>query len=433
MVTEESGLRRQYYYLSLLLWVLPSLSSAADDPLANVETLTVGFLVEQVLERNPGHAELDAAVSEARSRILPAGSLDDPQLSYSLAPQTFAGNTADRFRQTIELSQSIPWPGTLALREQQAASRAEMAHYHQEDHELEVIMAIKVAFAEYYYVHHALKVNQDNRALLLELRDVAEGRYASGRSTQQDVLQAEIRHALLEDQAIGLERNRLSLTAQINALLNRSPRSVLPPPAMTATLVEPADSETLHSIAVQHHPQLLRLEAGIEAGRAAVGLAEKRFYPDIRLQAGYSNMWENTDMRFTLGAAINLPFDRDRRRADRDAAEAGINQIRWQLVDQRNLLLARLEDSRARVIESLRLIELYEQRLLPLARENLTVTIADYQTGATLFSDVIDAEVNELETDLKLLRSRAEYLRRYAELERWTGQPTALRHAEIRP
>jgi len=402
------------------LVVVPGLAGA--DFVEKADTLTAAQLVEWVLERNPSHAELQEAVREAQSRIKPAGSLDDPQLRYSLAPQTFAGDTPDRFRQTVGFSQKIPWPGTLALRVQQAQGRADMAHYHLEDHGLEVIMAIKAAFAEYYYLHHALEINRQNQAIVSELKRVAEARYSSGRNSQQDVLQAEIRKALLEDQALGLERGRLSLQAQINALIDRAPHHPLPPPAAVDQLTEPPDSESLQSRALEQHPQLLQLRANVRVNRTAIDLADKRFYPDIHLTAGYNNMWENTDMRFELGAAINLPLDRERRRADRNAAEAGAMRARWALADQRNRLLARLEQARVEIIETVRLIELYEQRLLPLADENLAVATAEYQAGTGLFINVTDAEEKKLETSLRLLRGRADYIRAYAALERWTGR-----------
>ncbi len=81
--------------------------------------LSADRLVAMVLQENPGSAELSAAAEAAAFRVEPAGSLDDPVFSYAFAPRTF-GREGQGLNQKIELSQSIPWPGTLAAREQAA-------------------------------------------------------------------------------------------------------------------------------------------------------------------------------------------------------------------------------------------------------------------------------------------------------------------------
>ncbi len=53
--------------------------------------------------------------------------------------------------------------------------------------------------------------------------------------------------------------------------------------------------------------------------------------------------------------------------------------------------------------------------------ENLYNKEADYRAGAGNFLNVITAEKQKLTTELRLQRVYANYLRRYAELERWTG------------
>jgi len=52
--------------------------------------------------------------------------------------------------------------------------------------------------------------------------------------------------------------------------------------------------------------------------------------------------------------------------------------------------------------------------------------IAYYQSVTGGFINVITAEQRKLSTDLALARARADYARRIAELERWTGGPINL-------
>lgn len=397
-----------------------------NDPIAGVETLSEKQLVEWVLERNPGLEELQAAVKEAASRVLPAASLDDPQLSYAFAPETINGfrradGTTRGFNQRIELTQSIPWPGTLALREEQARSEVTASDQILSDRRLQIIAAIKSGFAEWYYVHRALQINLENQELLLELRHVAEAQYAAGRASQQDALQADVEHAILQDQALALERERRSIQAQLNSLINRGPHETLPPPDNLPPPSTLPASKDLQLIALTSHPVLKRIEANLNANKALIGLAEKKYYPDFKLLAGYNSLWNENDQRLLVGASINLPLDRDKRDASLNAAKAAKMKTRWRLIDRRNQLLADLERSYAEVLESIDVINLYSNRLVPLADENLAAAEADYRAGAGDFLNVITAEERKLTTELRLQRAYANYLRRLAELERWTG------------
>ena len=105
-------------YLYSILLIASAVSAAGpDSTVFNEHTLTPDLLVALVLRVNPGIAELSAAAEAAAFSVEPAGSLDDPVFSYAFAPRTF-GREGQGLNQKIELSQSIPWPGTLALRNQ---------------------------------------------------------------------------------------------------------------------------------------------------------------------------------------------------------------------------------------------------------------------------------------------------------------------------
>ena len=408
----------------LAVYLLASLTlpAMAADPLFGADSLTAQRLVDVVLARNPGLEALRAGVAEAASRAEPAGALADPMLAYTVAPQTIGGG--ERLNQDIQLSQEIPWPGTLELRENIARIEAVTANQDLDDLRLRIIAAVKAAYAEWYYVHRALAINEANRELLIELRNVAETQYAAGRATQQDVIQAEVEHDTLLDEALGLERERHSIQAQINGLLNRAPGAFLPPPGEVAPRASPPSLQALRRIAVKNHPELQRLEAQRQASRLRVGLAEKDFYPDFRFNAGYNSFREDQEQRFSVGASINIPLNRGKYRALKDAAQADALQAQWRLADRRAQLLAELASARAAVAESVAVIELYQDRLVPLAQDNLAAAVADYRAAAGDFLDVITAENRKLMTELTLARARADYVRRVAELERWTGGTT---------
>src|SRR2546429_8774444 len=76
-------------------------------------------LVAEALARSPTVAQRQAAVRAATLRIRPAGSLPDPMLTIGVTDLVlphFAFNQSDFTEADVELSQEIPWPGSLGAR-----------------------------------------------------------------------------------------------------------------------------------------------------------------------------------------------------------------------------------------------------------------------------------------------------------------------------
>lgn len=385
------------------------------------ERLTAEGLAARVLEANPGLVAIEAASEAAAFRIDPAGSLDDPMLSYGVAPLTA---DADRsLNQRVDFNQKIPWPGTLAARESAARYDAVAAERDVDALRLRVIAQSKAAYAEWYFVHAALDIHHSTRALLDELIATAETRYAAGRALKQDVLQAEVERADLDNHLLRLLRDKATVQARINALLNQPPNAPLPPADVIPKAIVLPAFESMQGRALSRHPALTQLDARISASASRITLAEKAFYPDFQVGVGYNSLWDDVDKRPVFGVSINVPLNRSKRRSDLGRAQAEKRRAEWILIERRAELLADLTQARAEVVEAQSSVVLFRDQLLPLSAEYLEAAIADYQSGRGAFLNVITAEQRALTTELALARARADYARRLAELERWVGGP----------
>ncbi|MCZ6658150.1 MAG: TolC family protein [Gammaproteobacteria bacterium] len=388
-------------------------------PLTDQTYFTADQLVAWVLEANPGLAAIQAAAEAAAFRIDPAGSLDDPMLSYGVAPLT--ANEDRGLNQKIDFSQKIPWPGTLAAREAAARYDALAADRDVDALKLRVVAQAKAAYAEWRFVHSALDIHHATQALLDELITTAQTRYAAGRALKQDVLQAEVERADLDNQLLRLHKLTTTVQARINALLNRPPDASLPAATPIALRAGPPTLEVLQNLALAQHPDLARLDARITASESRITLAEKAFFPNFQLGVGYNELWDNADKRPIFGVSINVPLDRSKRRSELSRAQAEKRRTEFSRVERRADLLSDLAQARAEVFEAQSSVVLYRDRLIPLAAEYLEAAMADYQSGSGAFLNVITAEQRKLATDLALARARADYARRLAELERWVG------------
>src|SRR5262245_32024022 len=82
------------------------------DPFAGATHLDRAALVRAVLDRNPDVAASRAAWRAALARYREDTAIDDPMVSYSIAPLTIRD---ERIGQTIEIEQKLPTPGRRAL------------------------------------------------------------------------------------------------------------------------------------------------------------------------------------------------------------------------------------------------------------------------------------------------------------------------------
>lgn len=411
---------RNCLYSILLIAVSLNAAEPGSTELKEHVYLSADRLVAMVLQENPGIAELSAAAEVADFRVEPAGSLDDPVFSYAFAPRTF-GREGQGLNQKIELSQSIPWPGTLAAREQAARSLASAANESVDELRLHVAARARIAYAEWYFTHRALEIHESTHDLLDELHSVVETRYAAGRALQQDVLQVELEQLHLRRHGLMLTQQKDAARAQINSLLNRSPDAQVPEPGSVSIPKSVAPLEILQNYALRKHPELRGLDAQIASYEAHVTVAEKALLPDLRFTAGYNSLWDEADKRPIVGISINVPFDRSKRKAEVSRARAEVRRTQSRLANQRAQLLGELARAHAEVIESIESVQLYKNSLLPLAGEFLDAALTDYRSGAGDFLSVISAEQHKLAAAEELERNRADYIRRSAELERWTG------------
>lgn len=401
------------------VWSSPAPPEAARSETG--QTITADELVGLVIEANPGLAALQAAADAATYRVDTAGSLDDPVLSYAVAPLT--ANAGRGLNQNVDFSQKIPWPGSLAARESAAQHDSVAAYHDVAALKLQVIAQTISAYAEWRFVDEGLSIHHATQVLLDELIATTQSRYAAGSALKQDALQAEVERAGLDEQLLRLVRQRVIVQARINALLNRLPDAPLPAAVPMPLRSAPPVLKILQSLALGRHPELLGLDAKISASKSHVAAAEKAFYPDFQLGVSYNSFWDNADKRPSIGVSINVPLNRSKRKSELNRARAESRRAEWTLVKRRAELLSNVAQARARVLEAQASVFLYKDRLGPLAEEFLAAALADYQSGSGTFLNVITAEQRKLSTDLQLARALADSARRIAELEQWVGGP----------
>ncbi len=405
-----------------LLAVSAAIQAADAAPSAHREVLPTPLtpiaFTRAVLARSPSLAAMRETVVAAVARIRPAGALEDPMLSVSAAPRTFgsAGGPGG----DIEVSQALPWWGTLDARKEAARAEAEAARDDFQALRLQLAALAQGAFADWAFVHRALKINAATRRVVQELHDMAQARYATGKTPQADVLETDVEQTVLKQEQLSWQRQMTAVQARMNALLDRAPQARLPNPAELPS-ADALPAEIVFERRALKHPALKALEAQQTAAADKTRLAEKKRFPTFQVSTGYNSMWADSAMRPMVGLSFTVPIDQGKYRAEIDAAHAEALRAGAVLEEERAKLRADVESDYAATVEAARSIALSRDDLVPLAQDALKVALAEYATGKESFPEVLEAERRELGAELGLARVQADYFRRLAELDAASG------------
>jgi cobalt-zinc-cadmium efflux system outer membrane protein len=133
-------------------------------------------------------------------------------------------------------------------------------------------------------------------------------------------------------------------------------------------------------------------------------------------------MWDMPEHRWMVGLGFNLPIFSGRRGGAADEAQAMRAQFESDALKLQDAARTQVFVALRQVEESKRVLELYERRLLPTARDQVEAARAGFTTSRNPFVAVIDAEKNLRSVELDYQMARADLSRRYGELERALGR-----------
>jgi outer membrane protein TolC len=407
----------------------PAGHAAVEVVFTGLHELTEEMLVKQVLTRNPTLAQMQAAWQAASQKIPQASSGDDPMFLGALAPASFGSHEVDAGYR-VELSQKIYYPGKLKLKGQAAAAEASAAGNDVEDTRQQLIEMTRMAFADYYLVDRALEVNEEALKLLNQFRQNAEVQYKTGKVSQQDVLQADVEIGRQKERTLILERTRKVAQARLNALMHLTPGSPLPPPARPVPQPTPLPPvQAMLAQAVANRPDLKALGDRVAAEQAALALAHKEYCPDFEVSAAYDTIMGNGpmhDLAPQLSVKMNLPVRLSKRDAAVHEALAKIAQKNAELARQTDQVQFDVQQAYEQLVESEKILKLYDKEILPAAQTNIKAAEAAYLTGKVSFLSLIEAQRNLVNLKDRYYEAAADYFRRRATLERTLGSPLFL-------
>ncbi len=381
------------------------------------------------------HPEIQAArklVEVKANRVPQAASLSDPTVGstvYAEEVQTAAGPQ----QYSLNASQKLPWFGKLDQRAAIAEADVNVARAQLAAKEIEVVEQVKRAYFELYFVQRAITITERDRVLLVDFAKIADSKYRTGTSSQQDLLRAQVEVSVLDNELIRFRQQRVSAQAQLARLLHISPET--PVAALEQLRAEqvPRDLDWLYRRAVEARPELHAQLAAVLRDRETVDLARLDYYPDATFggtwistgNGGLSGVSNGRDA-FLLGVNINVPIYRKRLDAAVREAEAQVVSSARQYDSLRDRTTEEVKDLFIQATSQRDLLQLFEQEILPKAEQTLQVSVRSYEVGTIDFLTLVDNWSQLLKFQIAYHRLEAQLRQTLASLERTIGGPLAL-------
>ena len=414
---------RQLILTALALAMAGAAPARAQDSLAPITGDSVlQSLVAEALERSPTLAQRQAAVRAATLRIRPAGTLPDPMLSVGvmdLQLPRFEFNRSDFTEVDAELSQEIPWPGTLSARSEVMRAAAAGARAEEGVVRREVITAMAAAYYRLQYAVTALQTLRRQRELLDAAVQLSTTRYATGAAPQSDPLQAKLARDRLQSEAFALESDRVADLAAVNALRNRPPMdsvAITPvdPAAVRAAAATEPPGDTLVALALAAHPRLAARRAALDEAARTIQVERLGARPDftLTLRYGYRPRAFNFNLPdfFSAFVGLRLPVWAGRKqnrladaaRADYTAAGADLRNTELQLSRE-------VAEAAARVHAAQQRLALLVDGVLPTAWGTVESVLRSYQVGRAEFLTLLSVEDARYRAELEAAQVAADY------------------------
>lgn len=398
---------------------------AEDDRALQGSVLDRATYVRLVLHRNPTIESARQGWRGAVARVRQAGALPDPMVTLEAAPLSIASSSTS-FGYVASVSQELPWFGKLSLDASVARAEADAAKSDFEATRRELALTAALLYDQYYVAVRSLEINTAHIALMRQLEAGATAQFESGHASAQDPLQAEAELTHMEHDAVTLASDRDVVVAQMDELLRRDPELPLPPPAKD--LVVPAGgpdqsaAPRLQQDAVARRPEIeaARLHARAEEARAE--RAERESYPDVTVMTSYNSMWSDPGQRWMVGLGFNLPIQLGRRAGAVEEAQAARARFESDVVSASDKARAEVVVALKRLDEARHVLHLYEDRLIPVARDQVDAARAGFIASRNDFVAVIAAEKNLRTVELEHQIGLADFDRRRAELDRALGR-----------
>ncbi|KJZ14624.1 hypothetical protein TW85_07750 [Marinomonas sp. S3726] len=438
--------------LSIQLLVLISVvtQQTTAQPLSNkrLEVSEKHLLTDLITEAISRDEWMDANqlfVSSLQAESIKSGELDNLKLSLGLANMPIDSLDFNQEAMTqlkFSVSQMLPRGDSLALKKETWQQKGQVALVQQYQRAAQIERDVSLTWLAIFEAKQSIALIEANRGLFEQLLEVSQASYSSalGRTSQGDIIKAELELIRLEDRLASLALIEQAKYAQLGHWLGDleswpEPNS-LPQVALKQARFYPADPVHFddkshldnkghldektqtpnHSITDQtlskqfvQHPNLIELDEKAQLAQVSMSLAKQAYQPQWGLNAsyGYRDDAENGMPRsdfLSLGVTLDMPiFSKTAQDAGVKSKQLALNAIAFEQALALKQMLAKYRVIQSKVAKLNQRHHLYQSSLIPQLKQQEDIFLAAYKSNEGPFSDVIKARIESLNAKIQAL------------------------------
>ena len=375
------------------------------------------------LASDPGVKSVEANQLALQEMSVAAEQLPDPLLKMglvSLPTDTFNLGQEAMTQVQVGMVQKFPRGKSRSLRSEQIGLRSQGLDEMARDQELRILLAVREQFLEVAKQKHLAAINAEAITAFSDVADITEQYYATGRVQQQDVLQASVELAKVEDRATRIaqeeEQARSRLAMWIGDAAYRDLEDEWPRFNFQSSVDTIKDG-------LQNHPRILALQKNVSAAETGVELAKQKYKPEFALDLTYGGRsGTNPDGSsradlLTFMVVMDVPLFHQNRQDRLVAAQvAESSAVMFSRDDIFRRMKSEIDFHDATQRKQQQRIDLFENTLLPEASYSSEASFGAYQSSIEDLTTLLRTRITEFDLQLEHTRLLAEVLKTRARL-----------------
>ena len=387
--------------------------------------LTLDSALKTAIENNPEIKTLKNKFESYKIKAKKEGVLDEPKFGIgflNLPSTNFSLREMDETMKEFKLMQSLPFFGKLSLREEVATIEARMTEEEYNEKRNEIVSKVKKTYYEFFLIIKSTEITEKNKMLLEEIVRITDAKYSSGSGLQSDVLRAQVELAKMKNELIMLEQKKKTSEARINSLLFREIDTQIGNIEELKNKEFNKDLTELQNITIENKPVLKLANLMVKKNETVLNLSKKEYLPDFDLGVSYGQRdskmdgTKRNDM-FSLMLTINLPFLWGKRGYEVDISKIEIESAKSNYDSMKNEIFFMIRDLLSEIEKDKRMINLFETGILPVAKQALKTTRANYESNKVDFLALLETQMILYKYEIEYLNILVEYEKNLAELE----------------
>lgn len=423
-----------------LLWSVTA--GAQSRPITIDEAISLSIANSHQLRYDSAKiAEATAAVEEARERRLPdltvSGSylrINNPNVSLKIKQSSGGGSDSAQPRGKVSSAAyglanfSLPLYAGNKIRYGIESSRylAAAARLDATDNRDEIILNTIDAFDNLYKAKAAVDLVNDNLASARERVRQFTSLEKNGVIARNDLLKAELQQSNSELSLLDAENNWKLANINMNIMLGLPDSTMLDPQVSSFALADRALSvDEFVQSALQRRSDIASLHLRERAAAIGVKAARSDLYPSLALTGGYVALYVPNLLTVTNAVNVGIGVQYKLSSLWKTNSKVQQAQARDQQVQASEALLTdnvRLQVHQAYLdyILSVRKIDTYKTAVAQ-AEENYKIVKNKYDNSLATTTDLLDADVAQLQTRLNFAFSQADASAAYSKLLKVAG------------